>query len=922
MVFERDIPSSWDLRRELLQNQSIFTALVYRTRKMDDALSFCHPQASPLTSLSVGRRALQFSTRCALSQSSSPAPRGRRRASRDTGTHEQRHVTQKRWKTRKDSFRQNGFPTAGPDGNGLMPVVEKEQENLSKKNTKKSKNRSDDVDPRYAKSAELLRQLGEPPHVKSGYMGWLEEDDEYWRNFRKYEKMFRGPHIPELDPSKGPKQPLDRNGNPVEYPAAAMFDPEIGEWRPTTEEEEAKLRGFGPYDPYYVPEMSVDDPKVATTPWKRKRVTSDTVNDASEEHRKDNDSSDEPSPSSEEGKTQAVEQEKMEKDGGKQLSAPVSALSIVPLREDCVVTLPKEKDVERSRSLVVSNLNLIGNLPDKRRAANTDKLWRKPLDLPPGVWRVVNLGTSSAVPTRKRNVSCTAFLVQPPEVSRLGEDSVTATNGDAEMEMPSSDPQKTHAGREPVMYLVDAGENTSARLEAAYWCMTHGFRWIRGIFVTHLHGDHIYGLPSLLQKIGRYAQFRRRRALENGDDESDPVIRVVGPYGTRGFIRTSLYWTPPLGVRFSVSELVPRKGDFAHLLKSRFKKEFKIVVNGATSDEFPNVDTEVPPPHPEEVRAADIEANGDGVWTVMTDDDGLGVEVVAAPLKHRVACFGYVFREVSVSGDETGPSNALEKNDSKTKTAGSEDVSVCIDMAKAKDLGVHGRQFSVLRSGRPVHVKTRDIVVYPEDVAAESTRDEEPGDSGSAKRCESNVDSVDNSSVGPRKVVILGDTCDSSAIAEAADGADLLLHEATFANSLADKAQYAMHSTASMAGAFARQIKAKKLVLFHFSSRYEAFHIASMTEESENGEDIKDTSLSFQEQSLMMDDKKDADNFTEEDEESLDDDLTSSSSLVQEASKAMGENSLVIAATDFMEHTVYRANHGDSAWRKRNMSWN
>ena len=51
-------------------------------------------------------------------------------------------------------------------------------------------------------------------------------------------------------------------------------------------------------------------------------------------------------------------------------------------------------------------------------------------------------------------------------------------------------------------------------------------------------------------------------------------------------------------------------------------------------------------------------------------------------------------------------------------------------------------------------------------------------------------------------------------------GADLLSHEATFSQSEAVKAGVAMHSTAAMAGAFAAQLRARHLVLTHFSARY------------------------------------------------------------------------------------------------------
>ena len=78
--------------------------------------------------------------------------------------------------------------------------------------------------------------------------------------------------------------------------------------------------------------------------------------------------------------------------------------------------------------------------------------------------------------------------------------------------------------------------------------------------------------------------------------------------------------------------------------------------------------------------------------------------------------------------------------------------------------------------------------------------------------------------VGPtrsgRKVVITGDTRPSDATVEAAAGADLLVHEATFAEEEAERAHETGHSTARGAARVARRAGVKRLVLTHFSARY------------------------------------------------------------------------------------------------------
>jgi ribonuclease Z len=116
------------------------------------------------------------------------------------------------------------------------------------------------------------------------------------------------------------------------------------------------------------------------------------------------------------------------------------------------------------------------------------------------------------------------------------------------------------------------------------------------------------------------------------------------------------------------------------------------------------------------------------------------------------------------------------------------------DVAAADALGVpFGRERGTLQGGAPVTLADGRIVA-PEHVLGEAR----PG----------------------RKLVLTGDTAPSDEIVEAARGADLLVHEATFCEEEAERAGETEHSTALEAARVARDAGVKLLALTHLSSRY------------------------------------------------------------------------------------------------------
>jgi ribonuclease Z len=116
------------------------------------------------------------------------------------------------------------------------------------------------------------------------------------------------------------------------------------------------------------------------------------------------------------------------------------------------------------------------------------------------------------------------------------------------------------------------------------------------------------------------------------------------------------------------------------------------------------------------------------------------------------------------------------------------------DVAAAEALGVEpGPDFGRLQSGEPVVLRDGTRVV-PEQVLGHPR----PG----------------------RTIVLAGDTAPAATVLEVAQGADVLVHEATFAEEERERADETAHSTAVGAARLAAAAEVRMLALTHLSNRY------------------------------------------------------------------------------------------------------
>ncbi|KXN87748.1 Zinc phosphodiesterase ELAC protein 1 [Leucoagaricus sp. SymC.cos] len=197
------------------------------------------------------------------------------------------------------------------------------------------------------------------------------------------------------------------------------------------------------------------------------------------------------------------------------------------------------------------------------------------------------------------------------------------------------------------------------------------------LFVTHMHADHIMGIPTLLRNVLRAPRIDAPPPPSNAIAHRKavctpvhvtitlseevclkPIIHIFGPCGLRSFIRQNL-------------KLTFTRCDDTYVVHELLKSDDSITPCNPPPDEHDPAsgssykDWNIL--HCNELPGRDILADEQGLWRNITSQiyarRSTTVSIHAGPILHRDPCIGYVFdettqprRKVVVLGDTYDPS--------------------------------------------------------------------------------------------------------------------------------------------------------------------------------------------------------------------------------------------------------------------------
>ena len=211
-------------------------------------------------------------------------------------------------------------------------------------------------------------------------------------------------------------------------------------------------------------------------------------------------------------------------------------------------------------------------------------------------------------------------------------------------------------------WLFDCGEATQHRMEHSSISSDD----ITRIFVSHLHGDHCFGLPGLLVRMATGAG----RADGAGAD-SRPPLQIVGPVGLRAWLRTSLCHSEALdGGRLQLQ--IHEIGGMRKCKEPRLRPRYRL-------------DT----PLRSEVESWTLMPDADGSWEVpppLKSSAGgrrrLPAIVRAVELDHTVPTVGWVVQEAQQQGSGGG-------GDSRSGSAPARKLAILSDCRDASGAAAH-----------------------------------------------------------------------------------------------------------------------------------------------------------------------------------------------------------------------------------------